>query len=166
MQRRPAAAAAATAATTAATAANSGDGGGGSGDCTVVGPVTRQTAVLVRGPHIHGHRELTVQARHAIRDLQVYHGQVPVLREEQKGLAELHPAQPVAERVFRQDTAGRRRRKEGQLLDIGYVSATRDLSIDDLPRPPPYERRSRFPVYVPRGLPARRFCSPSHVLSQ
>lgn len=80
-----------------------------------------ETAVLVRGVDLDGHRKLAVQTRHAVRDLQVHHGQVPVLREEQKGLAELDTAQPVAERVFQQDTPGRLQRSERQLLDVGYV---------------------------------------------
>jgi len=49
---------------------------------------------------------------HAQRYLPVHHGTVPVLPGEQAGLAELDPAQPEPERVFRQAAA--RRQETGQ----------------------------------------------------
>jgi hypothetical protein len=51
------------------------------------------------------------------RDLLLHPDQLPLLREEQEGLAELHQAQSQPQRVLRQSSPGGRRGAQGQLLD-------------------------------------------------
>lgn len=86
----------------------------------VVEEQPKQTAVLLRRPNRHGDTIVAPETRHPLRNLHVHNRQVPVFREEQEGLAELHQAQPQFERVLREGAPGGRRRAQGQLLDARF----------------------------------------------
>jgi len=87
-------------------------GGGGGGDPTSVLPaqlLAREAALLVHLSDHVGDTELAAEDVHSERDLPDHHGPVPLLPAEPAALAELHPAQSVVQRLFRQGATVRRK---------------------------------------------------------
>lgn len=90
---------------------------------------SREAAVFVHRPDRDGDRLVAEATADARRDLQVHHGQVPLLQGEPAGLAEQHTAQSQPERLLREGAAGSDERggrrgphgREGKLLDPGPV---------------------------------------------
>jgi len=64
-----------------------------------------KTTVQLHIAHGHGHLEFARENASAVRHLQVHQRPVPVLQTEHATLAELTPAQPVVQRLFRENPA-------------------------------------------------------------
>lgn len=77
----------------------------------------RQAALLLHLAHHHGHPEQPLAHAHALRDLPVHHGPVPLLPPEPAALAELDPALAVVQRLLREGAAHARQAGQGLVLD-------------------------------------------------
>lgn len=64
-------------------------------------------ALLVLGAHRHGHPQRAGPAADPQSDLPIRGRELPLLQEEQGGLAELHPTQPLPQRLLQEGPAGR-----------------------------------------------------------
>lgn len=91
-----------------------------------------ETAAQLHRANRHGHTRLGRGQARAVRHLPVHTGQLSVLPDARPGLAELDPAQSVAERLFRQGRSVGQR--QGPLL--GHTSGQRGrLQEGRLPAP-------------------------------
>lgn len=81
--------------------------------------IARQAAVQLHSADHHGHTAVAAQEAHPERHLRIHHVPVPVLSGQVSRLAELHQAQPVAQRLLHKDTPGTGKPGKGQLLDPG-----------------------------------------------
>ena len=75
-----------------------------------------QAPLLLHRPHHHGHRALATRHDDPQRDLQLHRAPLPLLQGQHTPLAELHPPQPLAQRLLRQGVAERGEAGQGQLL--------------------------------------------------
>lgn len=66
---------------------------------------SREATVFLHRPDRDGDQLVAEATADARRDLQVHHGQVPLLQGEPAGLAEQHTAQSQPERLLREGTA-------------------------------------------------------------
>lgn len=78
---------------------------------------TRQAAVLLHLADHDGHPEQPIAHAHALGDLPVHHGPVPVLQTEPAALAELHTTLAVVQRLLRESAADAGQAWQGIVLD-------------------------------------------------
>ena len=76
-----------------------------------------EAALLVHRVDGDGHLPLAGEDVATLRDLQVHHGEVPVLQEQHTALAELPPAQPEFQRLLHQGAQAPHQARQGRLLD-------------------------------------------------
>jgi len=78
-----------------------------------------ETALQLQRADHDGHPAESGEAAHPERHLRVHNAPLSLLREQQAGLAEFHPAQSLPQQVLRQGAPPLRRSGQGQLLDAG-----------------------------------------------
>ena len=77
----------------------------------------RETPLQLQRVDHDGHPPEPGEEAHVERYIRVHNAPLPLLREQQARVAELDPAQPIVEQVFRQSAPPLRRSRQRELLD-------------------------------------------------